>query len=81
VIPSTGTANNQYVSYGEFWVYRYTESESKLMMSRASGESSATRSRIDIEGVYSGTAAITSIDFIRSSTQTITGTFYLYGVS
>lgn len=82
VIPSTGTSDDQYVSHGELWIYRYTESESKLLMSRASGETNAGgRQYVNAEGVYSGTSAITSIDFIRSSTQTITGTFYLYGVS
>ena len=32
-------------------------------------------------GRYSGSSAITQIDFIRNSTQTITGTFRLYGIS
>lgn len=32
-------------------------------------------------GIYAGTSAISQIDFIRSSTQTITGTIRLYGVS
>jgi hypothetical protein len=31
-------------------------------------------------GLYTNTGAITRIDFIRNSTQTITGTFRLYGV-
>ncbi len=35
---------------------------------------------IEIEGLYTGTSAISQIDFIRNSTQTITGTIRLYGV-
>jgi hypothetical protein len=82
VIPSTGSADDANVSTGYLWVYRYTESESKILMSRATGEgTSSSTMRTDIEGTYTGTSAITSIDFIRQSTQTITGTFFLYGVS
>ena len=82
VIPSTGSADDANVSTGYLWVYRYTEPESKILMSRATGEgTSSSTMRTDIEGTYTGTSAITSIDFIRQSTQTITGTFFLYGVS
>ena len=82
VIPSTGSADDANVSTGYLWVYRYTESESKILMSRATGEgTSSFTMRTDIEGTYTGTSAITSIDFIRQDTQTITGTFFLYGVS
>ena len=36
---------------------------------------------INYQGVYTGTSAIDQIDLIRSSTQTITGTIRLYGIS
>ena len=32
-------------------------------------------------GQYNGSSAISQIDFIRNSTQTVTGNFYLYGIS
>jgi hypothetical protein len=60
-------------------IYRYTESANKFFTSDSSND--PTDLYADLRGVYIGAAAITSIDFVRSSTQTITGKFYLYGVS
>jgi len=65
---------------GSFTFWRYTEAQIKLMTGIRSGISTFLRSS-DVVGNYLGTAAITQLDFIRSSTQTITGNFYLYGVS
>jgi hypothetical protein len=65
---------------GSFTFWRYTEAQIKLMTGIRSGISTSLRSS-DVVGNYLGTAAITQLDFIRSSTQTITGNFYLYGVS
>lgn len=42
---------------------------------------SAARGPVSVNGVYRGTSAISQIDFIRSATQTITGTVRLYGVA
>jgi hypothetical protein len=65
---------------GSFTFWRYTEAQIKLMTGIRSSISATARSS-DVVGNYLGTAAITQLDFIRSSTQTITGNFYLYGVS
>jgi hypothetical protein len=65
---------------GFFTFWRYTESQIKLMTGIRSSISASARVS-EVVGNYLGTSAITQIDFIRSSTQTITGNFYLYGVS
>ena len=71
-------------SKGVLWVYRYAETEPKLVTwDSRSCKPSGTLLEHYVAGQvkYTGTTAITSLNFKRSSTQTITGTFYLYGVS
>jgi hypothetical protein len=82
VIPATTASSTVYEqqSRGSFTIYRYTETEEKLVQWQTNG-SSAIGGFFSGSGVFRGTAAISRIDFIRSSTQTITGTFHLYGVS
>jgi hypothetical protein len=65
---------------GAFTFWNYAGSTIKLMTGIRSSISASARAS-DVVGNYLGTAAITQLDFIRSSTQTITGNFYLYGVS
>ena len=79
IIPKTTNSSTIYDSQarGVFMVYRYTESSSKLCEWRSSGDDSFSFGN----GRFGGTSAITQIDFVRASTQTITGNFYLYGVS
>jgi hypothetical protein len=84
VIPRTynsGSPENV-TGRGEINIYRYAELEKRIVTYNSVGDVSNSPIFIQAHGIYteSGTA-ITSIDFIRSSTQTITGTFYLYGVS
>jgi hypothetical protein len=79
VIPrQTATpASRNLLGYGTFTVYRYTENEPKFCEWNGSGDTGSSFGN----GQFEGTAAITQVDFVRSSTQTINGTFYLYGVS
>jgi hypothetical protein len=84
VIPSTSTSGSviSQTSSGSIQIFRYAELEPRYYTFRSNGyNSSGTRYR-DAMGIFnSSSAAVSSIDFIRNSTQSITGTFYLYGVS
>ena len=75
---TSGTAYNGQAK-GTLDIWRYTESTNKFF--RLTATSDPTDPQVNFSGVYLGSAAITSLDFVRSSTQTITGKFYLYGVS
>jgi hypothetical protein len=79
VIPKTTTGSTTYDSQarGVFMVYRYTESSAKFCEWRSSGDDALSFGN----GRFGGTSAITQVDFVRASTQTIDGKFYLYGVS
>ncbi len=85
VVPQMITSGTSFFSLGQGWltIYDYT-STSKIfpISTTASGRYSTDVARTWYDGYYSvsGTA-ITQIDFIRSSTQTVNGTFFLYGVS
>jgi hypothetical protein len=70
-------------SAGYLTVYRYTELEPRFMESTSSQNNpSDGLNKSFVSGIYNSSAsAITSIQFIRTTTQTITGNFYLYGVS
>jgi hypothetical protein len=81
----TATSAAEHNAMGEFWIYNYTNtSTNRLVRWISSGKSTGGTSQHSTvaTGRYTTTGSeITQIDFIRSSTQTITGTFYLYGVS
>lgn len=81
----TATTLNQHNAMGEFWIYDYTNtSTNRLVRWIASGKATGGTSQHSntATGRYITTGSpITQVDFIRSSTQTITGKFYLYGVS
>jgi hypothetical protein len=80
-IGATTTSSTVYNSQskGTLDIFLYTESQNKFF--RMVSINDPTDGVAEWTGVYLGTAAVTSIDFVRSSTQTITGKFYLYGVS
>jgi hypothetical protein len=79
----TSATNYYSLCQGSLIIYDYT-STSKIfpIETTCSTRYSTVPAKNWYEGYYSvsGTA-ITQIDFIRSSTQTINGNFYLYGVS
>jgi hypothetical protein len=70
---------------GLFTIYDYADTSIKRMahcQAVASTNVATSSSGIDQWCIYTPTGtAITQIDFIRSGSQTITGNFYLYGVS
>jgi hypothetical protein len=73
-------------SIGEMWVYDYTDATNqKVVRWSAKGiaeiSGSAYGRYVTATGAYEEAAAISRIDFIRSSTQTFTGIVRLYGVS
>ena len=70
-----------YRAAGSLTFWRYTDTSVKSMNGIRTYYASADQLSNAVSGRYLGTSAITRIDFIRSSTQTITGNFYLYGVS
>jgi hypothetical protein len=84
VIPSVSTfAISGRNSSGVITIYDYaTISDRRQILSHANGDVGGAGVLNMCSGFYnSSSAPITSIEFVRSSTQTITGTFYLYGVS
>jgi hypothetical protein len=84
IIASGGTSLSAYTSKGALTIYRYTDTSVRLFEYRSSALSTLQTNNTRFttaNGFYNGSSAISSIEFTRSSTQTITGTFYLYGVS
>ena len=77
---NSSTAYDEHAN-GGIWIYRYAETTAKTFRWWSCGRDQSANYLSEGWGNYRGTAVITSIDFIRSSTQTITGNFYLYGVS
>jgi hypothetical protein len=81
----TANVSQAHNAIGEFWAYNYTITTAPTHVRWiASGSSTGGTSQHSntATGRYNTTgSAITRLDFIRSSTQNITGTFYLYGVS
>lgn len=77
-IGNTGTTNSLLTnSYGWMFIPNYSTSIRKYVTYSSMSDS---RYPITMQGIWDNTNAITSINFARSSTQTVTGTFYLYGV-
>jgi hypothetical protein len=68
---------------GQMIIFDYANTSSRRnMQCHSYGDAGGAVFTNVVDGLYTATGtAITQIDFVRSSTQTITGTFYLYGVS
>jgi hypothetical protein len=71
-----------YNGYGQMLVFNYADAARGTNATYiTSARTGAGANRMwTANCVYEGTSAISRIDFIRSSTQTVTGTFKLYGV-
>lgn len=83
-IPQTDISSGAGRASGFFWIYNYAGSTIKTVNYGSTGQNGSNYSGcgpIFINGYFDSTSAITRIDFIRNSTQTMTGTFLLYGVS
>jgi hypothetical protein len=71
-----GNASN---ANGEMWIYHYSNSTIQKKVQWSS--SGNARYPLLMRGVYYPKVAINRIDFIPNSTQSVSGTFYLYGVN
>lgn len=85
VIPRTNTSSATYdrLSSGSLSIYDYASTTLRRNIQSFSwGDSGGNAVFNNLDGYYVSTGtAITSIDFVRDSTETITGNFFLYGVS
>jgi hypothetical protein len=84
--PILGCANivdAPYSNYGSMWIRDYTNTTLGTGVNWGTmATTNGTVARQSVHnGIYHGTQAISRIDFIRNSTQTVTGTIRLYGVS
>lgn len=80
VVPYCATTDTSDQAQGEFWVYDANLSQSRHQTSWLSSGSTSYMTAGQAYADLATPAAISQIDFIRGGTQTITGTFYLYGV-
>ena len=71
----------QFVANGSMWIYDYTNGDKVGVTYQTSGENTDTGFSQTFKGVYDSSAGISQLDLVRSSTNTITGTLKLYGVS
>jgi hypothetical protein len=80
---ATGSGSPLKNGYGYLNVRNYTNTTTPKQFDyqNRSLDNNVTHKFTNGAGVYSGTSAITQIDFIRNSTQVITGTFKLWGVN
>lgn len=89
IIPgSDNFAGSDKLAYCELFIYNANSTGTKSYFYNSTGYwdsadsgNGASSGALNMSGTYSGTAAISQIDLIRSFTQTITGTFRLFGVS
>lgn len=83
VVPACGSADNADKAQGFFYVYDANLVQTNHQCSwQAGGRGGTARNTFGFGYVDLTTAAaISQIDFVRNSTNTITGTFYLYGVN
>ena len=86
-IMATDTADlNEFNCYGRMWIYDYAQSDKGINIDWNSMSKNGADNNLNMAlatGHFQPTtlAAVTQVDVVRSSTQTITGTFKLYGVS
>lgn len=83
ILGGAAIADAGYSNYGSMWIRDYADAGRGTGVDwRSQAATNGTIARYcQFIGAYSDTSAITRIDFIRNSTQTVTGTFRLYGVS
>jgi hypothetical protein len=68
--------------YGAMNIYNYADATNGTNANYITSARQTSSNQMFTQNcVYEGTSAISQIDFIRNSTQTVTGTFRLYGVS
>ena len=85
-IPITSNSATSYDinASGKMMIFDYAGNDRKVVQWQSTGglsSSGAGYGPIYETGLYNSTSAITQVDFVRNSTQTLTGNFKLYGVS
>jgi len=87
-VQKTNTTSTAYAEHssGVLSVFNYTNTTECAWQASGRSYSSASGDggwrSVEMRGIYrTGGTAVNRIDFVRDSTQTITGTVYLYGVS
>lgn len=84
VIGSTAATTTDFSlkAYGRLTINDYSSSSTSKGMESLSFSASGLGIYVNfLGGMYDKTDVVTSVNFVRSATETITGTFYLYGVS
>jgi hypothetical protein len=83
ILGGINTEDPVYNCFGAMWLYDYSDAARGTTVEwKSYNQTSGAVLRIsNCVGNFGLAAAITRIDFIRNSTQTVTGTFRLYGVS
>ena len=85
VIPRTSASGTAYDQHGAGSITFYDYASTTLrrnIQSSSWGDSAGNPVWTNVDGYYASTGtAITSITFVRETTEVITGTFFLYGVS
>jgi hypothetical protein len=81
--PSPSSSDVGYNNAGRFWIYDYTNaSKSKLVEWTNQGrDNDGNPVCVIATGLFGSNSAVTQFDFIRNSTQTVTGQFKLWGVA
>lgn len=85
-VPFANTTSTSFgrLARGELTIQRADQAEEHQVFWRAmvTDNTPSPYGSFHAQGIYRGTSApVTQIDLVRLSTQTITGTFYLYGMS
>ena len=82
-IASTASTPLSYSSNGRMDIYRYTDTGKRFVQWTSTNRDDTSTNWNQCNGIYNPASgsAVSQVDFIRTSTQTITGTVYLYGVS
>jgi hypothetical protein len=65
-------------SSGHMWIYDYADTTVRKLITY--GSTASGKYPIFANAEYNSTSAIDRVDFIRNSTQTLTGKMYLFGV-
>lgn len=84
VIGPTAAATTDFSlkAYGRLTINDYSSSSTSKGMESFSASANGSSIYVNfLGGMYDKTDVVNSVEFVRSSTETITGTFNLYGVS
>ncbi len=79
---TTSSAAYRYYNTGTVEIWNADQTSNKWAFWKSGGDNAGSGSQVFFgNGVYTGSSAISQLDFIRSGTQTVTGVVKLYGVN